>query len=392
MIAVVLDGGLKSALAAVRSLGKRGVPVVVGGERKTAMASHSRYVASAFVYTSPLKNQDAFISEMREQLQELSEPPLLYAFSDATYLTLARNVASWQGSAYLPLPPQSSIECAFSKRKTWMLSQSLGISVPQTYNVASLQELRALAPSLRYPVVVKPEHSASWRDGRGNSGRVIFALNTEDLLARIERIYLETREMPLVQKFVQGEEYGVEALVNQGEICALAAHRRIRSLSPLGGASVVKETIEIPALMRLATEKLLRALKWHGVAMVEFKMDIEHNELLFIEINGRFWGSLPLAIHAGVDFPYLYASLVSGKVPQDLVCARPGVVSRHLLGDMKHLWSVLFKRDSLRALAYPSRWKALCDFIFTSPCARADVFDVCDPLPSVMEVIDHALR
>jgi carbamoylphosphate synthase large subunit len=53
---------------------------------------------------------------------------------------------------------------------------------------------------------------------------------------------------------------------------------------------------------------LLKALKWHGVAMVEFRLRPDGTPV-FLEVNGRFWTSLALAVHAGADFPVLLAKL-----------------------------------------------------------------------------------
>lgn len=57
-----------------------------------------------------------------------------------------------------------------------------------------------------------------------------------------------------------------------------------------------------PALLD-AGLRLLDALAWHGVAMVEFKRDRRTGEFMLIEINAKFWGSTELALRAGVNFP-----------------------------------------------------------------------------------------
>lgn len=392
MIALVLDAELKSALAAIRALGRAGITVVCGSGQKAAMGSYSRYCSRRFVYRSALSSQRGFIEDVLAACpgNELVVP---LSFSDATFLALARNTELVKEKIHFALPPVASVECAFSKRKTWMLAQQLGIPTPKTYSPASLQELRDTAPAQAYPVVVKPEHTAAWVGERGSAGHVSFAHTPEELLRIAEKVYLETREMPLVQSLVRGEEFGVEALVDNGVIRALCAHRRIRSLSPTGGASVLKETVAAPESMRTYAQAMLSALKWHGVAMVEFKMDGKTQTPVLLEINGRFWGSLPLALHAGINFPLLYVKLLTGTLePSEAaeVCA-VGVRSRHLLGDVRHLLRVLLGHDRMRPMTYPTRLQACKDFLLTGG-SRADVFDIRDPVPSAMEVISHMVK
>lgn len=61
---------------------------------------------------------------------------------------------------------------------------------------------------------------------------------------------------------------------------------------------------------------MLQAMEWRGVAMVEFKRDRKTGEYKLLEINPRFWGSLPLALHCGVNFPVYQAQLALGLTPQ----------------------------------------------------------------------------
>ena len=58
---------------------------------------------------------------------------------------------------------------------------------------------------------------------------------------------------------------------------------------------------------------MLDKLEWHGVAMVEFRYDTGDNDYKLVEINPKFWGSLDLALSAGVDFPYYLCQMAQGQ-------------------------------------------------------------------------------
>lgn len=81
-------------------------------------------------------------------------------------------------------------------------------------------------------------------------------------------------------------------------------HKRIRELYTMGGPSTCAISVYDPKLLDYGL-KILGALNWHGIAMVEFKKDSKDGTFKLMEINPKFWGSLDLAIASGIDFPYL---------------------------------------------------------------------------------------
>jgi predicted ATP-grasp superfamily ATP-dependent carboligase len=116
--------------------------------------------------------------------------------------------------------------------------------------------------------------------------------------------------------------------------------------------------------------------------MVEFKIDRDSGIPKLMETNGRFWGSLPLAIAAGVDFPHLYYKLASGEAVNPCLTYQQGVVSRNLIGDLKNLFSVLFVKNRMRSIAYPSRARAVKEFVSPPSPRTPAVFDTRDIKPS----------
>ncbi len=388
--ALVLDGHLKSALSCVRSLGQSKISVVCGAERPYAMSLYSKYVAEQFVYVSPKVNQEKFVAEILAQAKKLQvedgEKPIVFCFSDATLLTLVRDLQVLKEYIVISLPALESVEIASDKVQTYELAKSLSIPTITTYQEYEFE-------LVTYPAVVKNRHSIVWKQGKSQSGSATFVFSKDELLVQFKKIKKETGEDPLVQQFIQGEEYGVEMVCCEGEPCAIFVHKRIRSLSPQGGAAVVKETAletEEVALMRMYAQKLAHTLKWHGPIMIEFKIDSETGEVLLMEINGRFWGSLPLAVRAGVNFPMMVYQLGGGHTVKKMseTSFPPYVRTRHFLGDCRWFLSVFFKKDWLRPILYPSRIRALWDFKKEVFISRGDVFLWGDLKPSIMEYID----
>jgi predicted ATP-grasp superfamily ATP-dependent carboligase len=217
-------------------------------------------------------------------------------------------------------------------------------------------------------------------------------MNADDLKEKYDAMREKYGEPPLIQERVTGEEYGVEMIAEKGEPRALVVHHRLRSLSPTGGASVLKEIEPAGALRDMLityAKKLVHELLWEGPIMVEFKVDSDTRTPKLMEINGRFWGSLPLSVAAGVDMPYLYYRLVTGGgLPKDVVTPKEGVTTRHMMGDVLHLFRVLFARDPMRARMYPKRLQSLRDFFNTPKGTRGDVWLWNDPKPAFAELLD----
>jgi len=139
--------------------------------------------------------------------------------------------------------------------------------------------------------------------------------------------------------------------------------------------------------------RLLGPLGWHGVAMMEFKQDQRTGQSFLMEVNGRFWGSLQLAIQAGVDFPYLSCQLALGDTVAAPLEYQVGIKSRWLLGDLDHLIIRLFHRDDAQNLpaGAPSRARALARFLQPfNPGMRYDVLSGDDPRPFLHEATDYA--
>jgi predicted ATP-grasp superfamily ATP-dependent carboligase len=160
------------------------------------------------------------------------------------------------------------------------------------------------------------------------------------------------------------------------------AHRRIRDVRPTGSGSSMRVSIAPPPQVREAGLAVLRALAWHGVAMVEFRVRPDGTPT-FLEVNGRFWNSLALAVHAGVNFPALLAQLASeGQVPLTTTY-RTGVQCRWLLGDLRHVIEVLRGAPPSFPGTFPPRLATLLRVLTPSPGTHHDNFAWRDPLPEL---------
>ncbi|MBI2455607.1 MAG: ATP-grasp domain-containing protein [candidate division NC10 bacterium] len=391
---VVTDASGNHALAVVRSLGGRGLRVAAADSVWCAKAFFSRYCARRIVYPSPARSVREFRAALYGMLETL-RPAVLMPMTERTIMALADERLQVEARVgALPLPSPDALRTAFDKGETVRLATSLGIPVPATVSLADPGELERVRPQLSYPAVIKPRMSERWVDGDAvvSTGPVEYCFRPEELPARYLAVHRRA-PLPLIQEFIPGEGYGVSALCRHGCVRALFAHRRLRMIRPTGSGSALRESVTVPPRMMEATCRLLEALKWHGVAMVEFKLDRRDGVPRLMEINGRFWNSLPLAVAAGVDFPFLlYRLATEGDVPE-CFDYRAGVKCRWLVGDARQLVEVLRGKPAQWTDGFPSRREAVRQFMkFLGPDLHYDDPWLSDPLPFFADVADLLLR
>jgi len=198
----------------------------------------------------------------------------------------------------------------------------------------------------------------------------------------------EDRCSVLLQRYCEGAGHGVEMLLSNGEPLAVFQHKRRREIPVSGGASAYRESVQLDPKLYEYALRLLKDLGWTGLAMVEFKVGTQGAYLM--EINGRVWGSLPLAVKSGVDFPYWLAKLflegADSIKPQMDSSYKIGLRSRDLQRDLMWMTAVLLQKKKYAFLTYPSRLRAITALLgLFNPRRRYDLFALDDPLPAVVE-------
>jgi predicted ATP-grasp superfamily ATP-dependent carboligase len=195
----------------------------------------------------------------------------------------------------------------------------------------------------------------------------------------------------MVQRYVAGEGAGYFVLMNHGELRAEFAHRRIRDVYPTGSGSAVRVSVRPPPQIREASLAILKALNWHGVAMVEFR-HVEGEAPVFLEVNGRFWHSLALACYSGVDFPALLARMAERGDIEPVGEYRVGVRCRWFLGDLRHLAEVWRGAPMGYPGTYPGRFSTLAAVLTPVPGTFHDLFTWDDPLPELGDWVNFSRR
>jgi len=347
---LVLDGVAPAAVAVVRSLVAAGHPTWVLSGARHAAAAAVRGRRGTFAVPAPELDPDGWTAAVRDRAAG-GRFDVLLPVSDVTQVLLEGLAKDLPDGTIAALPLDSGLERLHDKTAVLDRAAALGIPVLPRRTGPDI----AAAP---LPAVLKPTRSRRVRKG-GVTSATARVLNDA---AGLERAAAELRAAGLgayAEPWIPGEGRGVFLLLADGEVRARFAHRRIREASPLGGPSAVCEAVSMDERLSAWSVALARDLGVSGPFMAEFRG--EH----LLEVNARYWGSLGLAVDAGVDFPALHVASLTGRRAVGPDPWRTGIRRRNLAFDLRHLAEVFAGRPRGLEIPWPGRistlWRVMVD-------------------------------
>lgn len=358
----VLDAQMRSSLAIIRSLGGKGLKVTGGEETRYATGLFSRYCRHRKVYPSAYKETGSFAEYMLDEVRA-NQYDVIFPVTEATVLPIVERMDEFSKYTIVPYPDYSVLSRALDKINTVKIALENGIPCPKTYFMGRYGDrgFDELAGKIEYPVVIKP--------GRYGSRGAVLCESIQDFNEKCREVDAKYGSFLVQEDVPSVGVIGVYTLFNQkSRPVALTVQQRIRSYPPSGGPGTLRQTIKDQKAVDIAI-RLLSAMKWTGLARVEFCIDERDGSLKLLDVSPFFWGSLQLSILAGADFPYLLYKMAVGEELEPNLDYKEGVKCRWLLpGDI--LW-FLSSRNKLKAL--PS---------FFSSNTADDIISLGDPGPS----------
>ncbi len=295
---LVTDAGRASGLAVIRSLGRAGHTVVAADTDSGTIGAASRYAHAAACYPSPFVDGVEATAAGLVALARTHRVDAVVPVTDDALVPLVATGTALPDGCTLAAAPVSALEQAASKVATVALARSLGICVPPSEVITDPTAAAGTIARLGAPVVVKPDRSRTvGPDGRLGKGTVRYAWSDAEVAAAVA----DAGQPVLAQGHHAGVGLGLGLVVEEGRPVLAVQHRRLHEVPVSGGASAQRETVDVDDDLLDVAGRLLGAMGWTGAAMVEVKAGPGGTALM--EVNGRLWGSLPLAVRAGSDVP-----------------------------------------------------------------------------------------
>jgi len=351
---VLTNGWDRISYNILRSLAQSGLTIGFGVDCHLGMGVFSKYNHIKFVHAPYYEDEMGFVKDVIAFIQK--HKPGVYIPTGEEIFVVAKYQHLFDSlNVKIPVSPYSTLIDLHDKIRSFHIAERLGIPVPASIIPKSFADIRSFGNQYGYPVVLKKSQSSS--------AKGVYYLQKANLDNELEYLYknisLQYGKF-FIQELVSGVGCGVSLLLNKGQVRAVFSHKRIRERIYSGGPSTNRVSTKNEIFEDYAI-RLLTDMKFHGVAMVEFKYDEKSKEGWFLEVNPRFWGSIGLAINSGVDFPYLlYKMAVDGDV-LPVKSYKLNLTYRWLLGD---IFAVLSK---IKASKNP--------FVIKELFQKADGFD-----------------
>jgi predicted ATP-grasp superfamily ATP-dependent carboligase len=386
-VILVTDAGRGSALAIIRSLGRKGWRVIAADSDPHSLGFRSRYTWKPLCYPSPKQAPQGCVDALFQAVQ-IHAVDLIIPVTDEVILPLSAERARFAGLTQLAVAEPAALEVVRDKLKTLELAGQVGVPAPRTALVHTVLEAHEQGQSFSWPIVLKPRVSRLYRNGAAiETYTVCYAETPRQLAQQMARF--AGRCPVLLQEYYAGVGEGVELLLHAGRPLAAFQHRRLREVPIHGGASALRESVPLDPTLYDYAVRLLGALRWTGLAMVEFKIGAQGPKLM--EINGRVWGSLPLAVFSGMDFPGRLAELYlqGPPVAQRALAAEytVGVRARNLELEMLWIAAVLRGKRRYPFLPMPTRRQGVAALLeLFNPTYKFDILSLTDPGPGLAEL------
>jgi hypothetical protein len=373
---LLLEGYYRQALACMRTYGRLGLRVgavgceAAGGQGTPNLRSH--WCAMSAILPDFESHPEQFA---RELLDFLDTHPvnMVLPSHDGTIAVLRARRAQFERRTILPLPSEAALSIATSKPRTLALAEDLGIAVPRSVPVTGLDDLPSALDYLGCPVVIKPTQSWVERDGIGSRLHSAVASTLDEAKSALDHVHA-TGGRAVLQEWLPGRREAISLFYARKRFWARFAQVSYREFPPLGGVSVLCESMPLLPEVTKVAERLVRAMALEGCSMVEFRRN-RMGQPVLMEVNPRMAGSVALAISAGVNFPQLLYTWAMGGPLQEVSGYRTGRRLRWVEADLWNLaWAFRFPGQP----DVPSPGRALMTFL-SDFIRRPGSFNVADP-------------
>ena len=343
---LVIGDDTRSFLATVRSLGRRGVEVHAAPFDLRSPALRSRYIRAIHRLPYYLDGGDAWVVAMRALIREHGFA-LVIPCEERGLLPLYRHREAFDPACRLAIPDEKALAAFFDKYATRELAQAAGVPVPPGRLLTATETAQTLAADFSFPLVLKYRRSYAWPDLYVR--KAAFVIDSSEELERWLLAHHAEPDQVYVEQFFPGLGGGVSVLCDKGTVIQAFEHQRAHELV---GSSYYRRSTALDRARLDAVVAMVERVAYTGLAMFEYKLNTGSGAWRLLEVNARPWGSLPLPVALGVDFPYfLFRLLVQGEALPP-VRYREGVYGRNLVPDLWQLRAIVAKsRGALIAAA-----------------------------------------
>jgi predicted ATP-grasp superfamily ATP-dependent carboligase len=319
---VVVLNMFYSGLGIARALAGKGVRVIGLSADPNAYGNYTRFCEVELAPSSKDRPEELLEFLLRRKKDFVGA--VIFPTRDADVVLLDRYRKELTCVYRLAVPPARCLRRTIDKYSLALAAQEAGVPVPRTLHLSSPEKLGRVPREVGFPCVLKPISAFQWHMGdawgRVGARKAVRVDTPEQLQDEYEQISKVTREV-LVQEWIAGAVEQITVLggyVNDdSELASYFTARKILQSPDDCGTGCIVRSEPIPDIVE-PTRRLLRTLRYQGMAEVEFKFDVVTREHKLIEINTRHWDQHGLGLASGVNLTWVaYCDLIGKCLPQE---------------------------------------------------------------------------
>lgn len=333
-----------NGLGVVRSLGRRGIPVIAIDPNRQKMGRFSRY-CKAVICPDPKQQEEDYVNLLLALGKMMNSKGVIIQSEEADILTILKHKNELEKYYRIPMADFDIIEALVDKGKFYKMLEELNMPHPKTFFPNDIFDVKKISREITYPYIVKPIFSPDFN--KEFHVKVFKASSTKELINAYDKATSNGHKV-VIQEVIPGDDnniYGFGSYMNKKfELKGAIIYKKIRGYPKgFGNCSLIESTWE-PEILKLSLE-LLGSINYYGISEIEFKRDIRDNSFKIIEMNARTWWQNRLASRCGADLPFMaYIDALHGKV-DEIISKKEGVKWLYMFSDLRSSFESIMKGE-----------------------------------------------
>ena len=316
--ALVLGANYYIGLSIIRSLGRKGIPVVaVDYSEESRYGAKSKYLSEKLLAPHFKEDSQGLLKFLIEYGKKQDKKPVLFPGADP-YVEFVDKYFDELKEYYLfAMDRKGFLTEVMDKYTMSLLAEEFNVKIPETINSKDKNLVERVRKEIKYPCIIKPMDSAPFV--RRYRHKVFIIENEEELIEKVEMFHSDNYDI-VIQRIIPGPEencYCYDAYLNQdSKVTHWMTVHKIRQWPVNFGASTYARQKYIPELHEIG-KPFLEGIKFKGFAEIEFKRDINTGVIYLIEVNVRTINFNEMLAKVGLNFPYITYMDMTDKIPKD---------------------------------------------------------------------------
>lgn len=308
-VTIIVLGGSTNALGQIRAAAAAGFKCINIVEKCIHRFSTKSNKCKGYVSPHPFKERAECMAFTLNIISQQPNKPYLFFASDEWMDMVGENEAIFKEVAHLIQSPWAETVQLYNKKYLYRLAEEYEIPYPKTIELDSLKQLEDALNHITLPCVVKPQVTVDQNEVKDTKVKVYHrtqSFETKDNALMWVRSMLDNGlDFPvLLQEYIPGDATNLYTLTSysdkSGNLVAGSIGHKLRQFPPEAGR-ITSGVLQYEENLKEVAERLLKAVRFNGVANTEFKYDARDGKYKLMEINTRFGAWNYSTLYSGIN-------------------------------------------------------------------------------------------